>query len=230
VKFVCSGCNRLEDVARFRLDGDALVVTCLQCGAENRASAKGAAPVEPATAPVLETASAPLTAPLRGGAESEGLSPPAGERVFDVPDGHCPKCISRRSPEVAACPICGLVFAQAVDTFSPSDGLKAQWLELLRCWSDEPRHEALRVEALRAGQLAEVGRLYRLRLAMRPEDLVAQRGRDEVLRLAVMPHVSQTARPGEGELPRWKVVMLSMVIVACLLALFFLVRQMLTLS
>lgn len=201
------------------------MVTCLSCGAEHRTapphqSVASEAPLQRISAPAAPAAPLAAVAPP---------PPTVDERVFDVPPGHCPKCISRRSPKDEACPTCGMVFANALDTFSPGEWLRAEWLKLLAQWADEPAHQALQLEALRGGQLAELGRLYRLRLAAQPGDLPAQRGRDEVLRLAVLPQVSTLKPKSDGE-PTWKVVMLTAVILMCLLALFLLVRQMLTLS
>jgi hypothetical protein len=154
----------------------------------------------------------------------------ASEKAFEVPDGHCPKCISKRAAEALACPMCGLVFAAAQDaTFTPSDWLKGEWQELLRAWGDEERHERLRTDAMSKGELAEAGRLYRLRLAAQPQDPYALKGRDEVLRLVVLPslQLQQAAKGAEPEVPKWKYIALSAVIVACLVAIYVLVGQML---
>ncbi len=226
MKFLCIGCNRLLDVERFRIDGGVLVVTCAQCGAENRAGTP--AVVAP---PVL---AAPLTVPQTPAMDSTALAVPAtNEQAFEVPAGHCPKCISRRIPDALACPSCGLVFAQSPSgAFNPSEWLKGEWLSLLGAWSDDGRHEALRAEAMTRAELAELGRLYRIRLAVEKQDPVAKRGLDEVLRLAVLPQLQlrHLKAQGPGEVPRWKYVMLTAVIVGCLVAMFILVRQLLTLS
>jgi len=214
VKFLCSSCNRLLDVERFRVEGAVLIISCSECGAESRAIG-GGGNVKAAPPPANVT-------PIR---------PPTAENPFAVPDGHCPKCIARRAPQALACPSCGLVFAQAgTDTFAPSDWLKNEWLLLLQEWADESRHEQLRGEAMNRGELAEAGRLYRLRLAEQPNDPLALRGRDEVLRLAVLPslHLQQRGKASvEAEVPKWKYIALSAVIVACLVAIYLLVGQML---
>lgn len=210
MKFLCGGCSRLEDIERFRLDAGVLVVTCTQCGAESRAG---------------QPTALALVTPLRA-----APSPPDLSRAFEVPEGHCAKCISRRPAGAETCAHCGLVFAQAVDTFSPSEWLKGEWLQLLQSWSDEQKHDAVRLEALNRGELPEVGRLYRLQLAAQPGDVQAQRGRDEVLRLAVMPRLTMRDSQAAPEVPKWKYIALSAVILFCLFALFYLVRQMLQLS
>ncbi|MBL8957610.1 MAG: hypothetical protein JNK82_42945 [Myxococcaceae bacterium] len=221
MKFLCSSCNRLLDVERFRVEGAVLIISCPGCGAENRAI--GNTPAAPPAANVTPLRPpAPPVAPVL-------VAPPDGDRAFDVPPGHCPKCISRRSAQALACPNCGLVFEQADgDAFAPSEWLKNEWLLLLQTWGDEARHEQLRSEAMSRNELAEAGRLYRLRLALQPQDPIAARGRDEVLRLAVLPSLNlQRTKPGDGETPRWKYVALSVVIVACLIAIYVVVGQML---
>lgn len=158
--------------------------------------------------------------------------PTVDPNAFEVPEGHCPKCISRRQANTEACATCGLVYAQSpTGAFAPSETLKAEWLQLTQTWGDEAKHEALRSTAFERGELAEVGRLYRLRRVAQPGDPLAQRGLDEVLRLAVLPSLaSRQAKGGESEVPTWKYVALSAVIVACLIVIALLVRQMLTLS
>jgi hypothetical protein len=233
LKFLCAQCSRTVDLERFRLDGAVLVVTCPACGAENRAEPT-AAPAA-AVAPVRAAAPAPLAAVVALRTPTvEAIARAAAsakERPFDVPEGHCPKCISKRSPGALACPSCGLTFSQAQSNdFSPSPWLQLEWLRLLGAWGDDAKHEALRAQAMNKSELAPLGRLYRLRLAGYPEDPYAVRGRDEVLRLAVLPQVTVRQLKVEPQPPMWKYVALSVVIIGCLVALFFLVRQMLSLS
>ena len=230
MKFLCVGCNRLLDVERFRIESGVLVVTCTGCGAENRAGqARAAAPVAVAAAAPVATVT-PLRTPTAEAIANAAVV--TDDKAFEVPAGHCPKCISRRVRDALACPSCGLVFAQSPGGgFQPSDWLKGAWLALLQAWGDEGRHEALRNEAMTKAELAELGRLYRLRLAEAKDDPYAKRGLDEVLRLAVLPQVALKQLKGsDGEVPRWKYVALSAIIVGCLVALFILVRQMLTVS
>lgn len=222
VKFLCSSCNRLLDVQRFRVEGAVLIISCVECGGESRAISAGGNG-QPAPPPANVT-------PLRAVPVEESALP-VKENPFEVPAGHCPKCISKRSAQAHACPTCGLVFAQASgEAFTPSEWLMGEWVQLLRDWGNDDHHEQLRSEAMNKGELAEVGRLYRLRLAEQPADPRAVRGRDEVLRLAVLPSL-QLQRPGkgglEGEVPRWKYIALSVVILACLVAIYLLVGQML---
>jgi hypothetical protein len=155
----------------------------------------------------------------------------AQEKPFDVPAGYCPKCITKRTPQALACPSCGLTFSTATaDSFEPSDWLKEQWLKLLGAWGDDKQHEALRVQAMNHDELAPLGRLYRLRLADHPTDPYAVRGRDEVLRLAVLPHTTARQLAGPKKPPLWNYLALSGVIIASLAVLFYLVRQILAQS
>jgi hypothetical protein len=108
----------------------------------------------------------------------------AEHNPFEVPPGFCPKCVARRDGG-AACPQCGLAF----DTFVAADveppaWLREAWVALLRAWGDDAAHEALRQRAHQEDMLGALGRLYRLRLAVEPNDPIAEKGRNEVLRLA----------------------------------------------
>lgn len=231
MKFLCTGCNRLLDVEKFRIDGATLIVTCV-CGTENRATATASTP-----------APAPAPAPARPVATVTALRTPTVEAIsragkasletnaFAVPDGYCIKCISKKTPLASACSTCGLSYAASATAFQPSPWLQGEWLTLLGTWGDDRAHEALRVAAMNQGELAEVGRLYRLRLADTPDDPYASRGRDEVLRLAVLP--SLTARQlkpksGDEKVPTWKYVALGLVILGSLMVLMVMVRQMLS--
>ena len=107
------------------------------------------------------------------------------EDPFAPPPGHCPKCLARRHEGVEVCAACGLAYANfRPEEHRPSGPLGEAWVDLLAHWDEEPRHERFVQLALARAELAGAGRLYRLRLAQAPQDLFAQRGRDEVLRLA----------------------------------------------
>ena len=224
LKFLCASCSRLVDVERFRLEGTVLVVTCTACGAENTAGAAAAEnPPAPPPPPKLIALRTPTVEAISRAASAASADP------FVVPEGHCPKCIARRLPGALSCPSCGLTFGQAdVQTFAPSEWLREQWLALLQAWGDDAHHESLRSQAMGKSELAELGRLYRLRLAEVPEDPYAMRGRDEVLRLAVLPSISVRQATKGLKPSTWKYFALSAVIAACMVVLFLLVRTMLT--
>ncbi|MCC6337988.1 MAG: hypothetical protein IT380_28850 [Myxococcales bacterium] len=113
---------------------------------------------------------------------------------FAVPEGHCPKCLARRDGS-ATCPQCGVQFDAFLEAnVAPPVWLRDAWLALLRDWGDEVAHEGLRRRAQREEALVALGRLYRLRLAVEPNDPIAEKGRADVLRLA---SAAMSFRPSE---------------------------------
>lgn len=198
VKVLCPECERLITLEQFRLDGDALVVTCPKCGAESRAQPNAAEPA-PTHAPsrVLQPPRVTL-ASTTGGSNVVVLRTAGHEAVqkaalaadagpFAIPDDTCPKCVSRRS-SAPECPHCGIRF-ESFDEASvlPPKWLREEWVELLRDWGNETRHSALRRRAQQVDALAAVGRLYRLRQSAVPEDPTAAEGLADILRLAAVP-------------------------------------------
>jgi hypothetical protein len=119
---------------------------------------------------------------------------------FAVPPGYCPKCIAVRREGAESCAACGLVYSN----FNPSEHelsepLRSAWLTVLERWDDRDAHDRLLSLAVGRGELAMAGRLYRIRLAQAPEDLYAQRGRDEVVRLATASPVTFTPTPAHAQ-------------------------------
>lgn len=101
------------------------------------------------------------------------------------PAGYCPKCIGPRKDGAVVCPFCGLEYARfRVDEFRPSPVLSSTWLGVVELWESKGAHDKVLALASERGELAGLGRLYRIRLARHPEDAMAKRGREEVLRLA----------------------------------------------
>lgn len=217
MRYVCDVCERLVPPAAFRLELDSLVLTCARCGAETRGRAEAAV----AAALAESTEAAPTGAdtaaelPPRS-STSPSLKVvslrPSGEQVreaaelarsadpFAVPEGFCPKCIAVRRPGVEACGACGLVYGNFVpEEHRPSEPLRDAWLRVLGRWDDWDAHDGLLALAVGRGELAQAGRLYRIRLAQAPEDLYAQRGRDEVVRLGL---ASASAATLERTVPR----------------------------
>jgi hypothetical protein len=148
------------------------------------------------------------------------------EDPFAVPEGFCPKCISVRKEGTASCAACGLVYAN----FDPneqrvSEPLSAAWLSVLERWDDRDTHDRLLSLAMGRGELAAAGRLYRIRLAQAPDDLYAQRGRDEVLRLATASPVAfqptpQPATSNKGQLVAAVILFLTLLVLG-----FYIFRQ-----
>lgn len=103
---------------------------------------------------------------------------------FEIPDTVCPKCIAKRGTG-ASCSQCGLVFsAFNPSLLAPAPWLGTEWVALLRDWSNDGRHERLRQRASESGELVQLARLYRLRLALCPDDPWAERAREEIVNLA----------------------------------------------
>ena len=248
MKFLCPKCERLVDLRDFQPEGTTLVVTCPACGHGAKATAQSThpqapvplAPVVPATVtgerPALQLTSYPGTSnvvALRSpGADAIAAAAEAAkEGPFEVPDGRCPKCVAPRQPKSPTCSQCGLAFAQ----FDPANVAVAPWLErawvaLLADWGNEAKHAEVRARAQAELDLASVGRLYRLRLAAHGEDPFALRGRDEVLRMALVPgaKVEPASLVTQPIDPKWKYVVIAVALVLSLVVLGVMARAMLT--
>jgi hypothetical protein len=182
--------------------------------------------------PALQLTSAPglsnVVALRTPGADAvQAAADAAMSMPFAVPEGRCPKCISPKTPNAQSCAYCGLTFAQFdPHVVEPPQWLSYEWVGLLGRWDDEDRHVALRQRALQEQELAALGRLYRLRLAAHVEDPIAQRGRDEVLRLALIRNPAPTRQRGIP--PVVKYVLVGFGLLVSLTFLVLLARQMLT--
>ena len=125
---------------------------------------------------------APTPAPV---AASSGAAGSAEIDPFMPPPGYCPKCIGVRKDGAVVCPYCGLEYARyRGEDFEPSPALYSTWQGVHQLWSSKSAHDKVLALASERGELALLGRLYRIRQAWFPEDEVARRGREEVLRLA----------------------------------------------
>ncbi|MBE2248961.1 MAG: hypothetical protein IAE78_05370 [Myxococcus sp.] len=219
MKAVCPSCERLIDVTAVRVVGPDAFVGCPKCGVESSLAitTDELPPLAetPKAAPPLPMSSRKTPGPralvLASSAEASNvvmLRAPTAAAVesarrfgeadpFAVPEGLCPKCVSKRDENALACRTCGLLFANAdSQNLNPPEDLAAMWRELLREWGDESRHAAVRRLCVERNQLPALARLYRLRLAAMPEDPLAQRGRDDVF--AAASSVMLLPRPGAG--------------------------------
>lgn len=80
----------------------------------------------------------------------------------------------------------------------------AAWGAVLAAWEDEAAHRAYLARALDLDGLARAGRRYRAVLAERPDDAIAARFRDEVVRRAMVQGLAALPRSAPpGRLPRW---------------------------
>jgi len=120
----------------------------------------------------------------------------SAEDPFMPPAGYCPKCIGVRKEDAAVCPYCGLDFARfRIEELRPSPVLSSTWLGVLELWESRGAHDKVLALASEKGELAMLGRLYRIRLARSPEDAQAKRGREEVLRLAAAASTFMPSAP-----------------------------------
>ncbi|NTX03008.1 MULTISPECIES: hypothetical protein [Myxococcus] len=233
MKFQCEACERLIPLESFRMEGGGLVVSCQRCGAESRAraslplsvspalSGEGSgstqSSVEDATAsvpPLPARASTPALRVVRGSAVPVTLD---DEALFTPPPGHCPKCVSPRREVDTSCAQCGLVYANFMaEEHKPSDDLMGAWRSLAEHWEEWEAHDRLLTLAMGRGELASAGRLYRVRLARAPDDAVAHRAREEVVRRAtlVVPTEVESSEvsPGKRRLRAAAIAALSLVV------------------
>lgn len=240
MKFQCTGCGQLVEASGFRLDGQTLVLRCGVCGRESSSglSSEGTS-TAPAISPPMPHPRPSAPKPVLGSspnasnvvelksAEKDAIA--AAAKAGDptrVPVGLCVKCVSPRRGS-GPCPHCGLDPASPFDAhdFAPTEPVLRAFKTLLSGWGDSAAHTALRNRARESGDLAALGRLYRLRLAAQPGDPYATAGLDEVVRLALMP--SQRAPVVEPDrLPAWKVLAVGLFFAACLAAVVWMARVM----
>ncbi len=231
MKFLCTRCERLVELLDFKLEAASLVLTCPSCGGHSRAGSPASITGE---RPALQLKSIPGTSnvvALRSpGSDAVAAAAEASATApFGVPAGRCPKCIAPRPSNASTCTQCGLTFS-AFDPsqVAPTGWLERAWIDLLADWGNEPLHAKLRVRALAEQDLATVGRLYRLRLVAHAEDPFAQRGRDEVLRLALVPTKAPTPNVLTEKIDsKWKYAWVGLVLIVCLVLLGLMARAML---
>ncbi|WP_404368522.1 hypothetical protein ACIHQR_04295 [Corallococcus coralloides] len=250
MKYQCESCDRLVKVETYVLEDHALAVACPACGAWTRAAPSLAPPASarPAPAPAGDggeglAVAVPVKAP------AEGPPPPpsrpsvtalrvvrqdapaadprvSGEDPFQAPPGRCPKCVAPMREDAGSCSACGLVYANFIpDEHQPSELLAGEWRELLEAWHDWDAHDRLLSQAMGRGEMAMVGRLYRMRLARAPNDAQALRGRDEVVRrvTTATPLTSDGPSPVLGR--KVKTVVMGAVLVVSLVLLLVLVQM-----
>lgn len=243
MKFQCDACERLVPLETYRTEAGGLVVTCGRCGVDSRVgppattaprtearaapAVAGAAPVPGVPPSERWSAAAPVSPALRVVRSEAGpLAPPlTDDALFEPPPGVCPKCVAPQREEALACPQCGLVYVNYQPEEQPlSDVLADAWRALAARWEDWDAHDRLMTLAVGRGELAMAGRLYRIRLARVPDDAVARRGRDEVVRRATLV-VPSSVEPAEspGVFRRLKTVALGVgfLVVLVLAALIF---------
>ncbi|ATB29036.1 zinc ribbon domain-containing protein [Melittangium boletus] len=143
----------------------------------------------PAPAPEPERSPGPNLRVVRDSGQEPAVPPAAAasgpEDPFMPPSGFCPKCIGTRKEGAAVCPHCGLDFSRfKPDELRPSPTVASTWLGVVELWETRSAHDKVLALASERGELPALGRLYRIRLARHPDDPIAHRGREEVVRLA----------------------------------------------
>lgn len=231
MKFLCGACERLTELRAFRVDAGTLVLTCPACGQETRSSpAPALAPEEPGPRPVLASTTAGSNVVELRGANREAVERArvlAAESPFAVPDSRCPKCIAPRAAGAATCPTCGADFSLiSPDLLMPSAWLQQGWVALLRDWGRTEAHDALVVSALGKAELAALGRLYQLYLARVPDDPLARRGREEIVRRASVPALAASPPKSDAQ-PVWLVALVAVLAVGALVSVVALIRTLL---
>jgi uncharacterized Zn finger protein (UPF0148 family) len=149
--------------------------------------------------------------------------------TVQIPPGHCPKCITPRSREALLCPACGLVFANfRAEEHEPSAALESAWHGLEGRWEKPEEHDKFLQLAFNLDELAKAGRLYRIRLAQRPDDGQAKTALESMVRMAsTAASLAARTDPAEIAKKRRKVLAVSAMLfffipIAALLANFLL--------
>ena len=164
MKFLCAACHQLSALAHAVLEGNALVAACEHCGAESRQE--------------LEQSARTLAKSVK--------------TEVGIPAGYCPKCIAPSREGSISCTHCGLAWGSyRAANFFLSEATRGLWLQALADYENRPLHLTLIQMAESQGELALLGRLYRMRLAHFPEEAPAKFARDEILRRASIVTVPQ---------------------------------------
>ncbi|WP_223638854.1 hypothetical protein [Corallococcus sp. EGB] len=252
MKYQCESCDRLVKVETYVIEDGVLAVVCPACGDWTRAAPSlsrpapsGSAPAraeEPAsrggdTAAVAVPAVGPAVVPPQAArpgvtalrvirSDAPLAAPPALDGdPFQAPAGHCPKCVALMREDAVSCSACGLVFANFIpEEHQPSEALAREWHALLEAWHDWDVHDRLLSQAMLRGELAMVGRLYRMRLARAPSDAQALRGREEVVRRVTTASPLTSDGPSPTTARKVKNVVMGSVLVVALLLLLVLVQ------
>jgi hypothetical protein len=149
----------------------------------------GHAPAPPAAPPLpAPPAAVQALRPRNTGATPVVPAPQPGVTrgsTLQIPPGHCPKCITPRTPQALICNSCGLVFANfRAEEHQPSAALESAWRALEDRWAKQEEHEKFLQMSFNMGELAKAGRLYRIRLAALPDDVQAKTALESMVRMA----------------------------------------------
>jgi hypothetical protein len=122
--------------------------------------------------------------------------------------------------------------AESAGAAAPPGGEAEAWSEVLARWSDDEAHRGYLARFGDLEGLAQAGRRYREVLAVRPEDAVARRWRDEILKRATVQGLAQLPRtpPPRRVGPGARRALLLAVVLASALAAAWVVRGLLGLG
>jgi uncharacterized Zn finger protein (UPF0148 family) len=134
--------------------------------------------------------------------------------TIQIPPGHCPKCITPRTPQALICNSCGLVFANfRAEEHQPSAALESAWRALEDRWAKQDEHEKFLQMSFNMGELAKAGRLYRIRLAAVPDDVQAKAALESMVKMAsTAATAAAKTDPAELQRNRRKVLAVSAVL------------------
>ena len=177
---ICLKCDQLTEPTSFRAEGDLVFAVCSQCQGEVQIGELARGP-RPRRSGPLAAVPPPLPEAPTDALSLEDLP----VDPFAPPPSYCPKCIARLGGgAMTMCPQCGLEARfRSQGAFAAPFLLAEPWKALVANWERPEVHAALIRRAERQGLLAELGRLYLIYLAQRPEDRLADQGLEEVSRL-----------------------------------------------
>jgi hypothetical protein len=152
------------------------------------------------------TGSTPVIPPSQAGV--------ARGSTIQIPPGHCPKCITPRTPQALICNACGLVFANfRAEEHQPSAALESAWRALEERWGKQEEHDKFLQMAFNMGELAKAGRLYRIHLAGNFDDPQAKTALESMVRMAsTAAAAAAKTDPAELQRNRRKVLAVSAVL------------------
>jgi hypothetical protein len=205
VRVLCPHCSCLDVPSGLALEDGEIHASCGRCerpfslgvmrglrSTSPRLTLVAPRPSPPRPSPSPEPKKAWLPLDLTS-VELEGPSTEAAvdaQEPFLVPEAHCPKCIAPRGA-ASSCARCGLVFAQAdLALLQPPKWLVRRWAMTWNDWSNDAQHQVLLERALQQDALPALARLYRLRLAWAPGDVIAEAACAELVRRASFPLVT----------------------------------------
>lgn len=181
MKVQCARCKEVVALGGFRLLGDAIELTCPECGESYRVGSEKGEVMEDREAEIGE-----------GQGQGQG----------QVPGMECPKC-GVEQPEAEACRACGLKrekFAEyaAAEVEEPVQ-VAAAWSACRERWQEQEVHDQF-LDAVAAAQaFGPAARHYREVLRERPADERARRGLARVTRMAEATLMgAASARRGAG--------------------------------